>query len=178
MGLDITAFKQLKKLDCVFDAYGEPIDPITKGLLEGDWQQFYVNPDFPGRADEIENRAVYAYADAEHVFGRAYSAYNRLRDDLAKLAGYPLGYYDDHGSKRESYCVACWHGTDGPFAEIINFSDCEGTIGAAVSAKLAKDFADFQDKADVHEDEQFREFYAAMRKSFEMAADGGAVRYS
>lgn len=178
MGVDITAFKQLKKLDCVFDADGYPIDPVTKELLEGDWQQFYLNPYFPGRADEIENKAVYAYTDAEHVFGRAYSAYNRLRDDLAKLAGYPLGQYEDHGNKRDSYCVACWHGEQGPFAEIINFSDCEGTIGTAISAKLAKDFADFQDKADAHEEEQFRKFYAAMRTAFEMASDDGAVRYS
>lgn len=54
---------------------------------------------------------------------------------------------------------------------------CEGVIGSSVSAKLAKDFADFQKDADAHEDRNFREKYAEWRKEFEMAADDGAVSF-
>lgn len=178
MGVDITAYSGLDKLDCVFDAGGEPIDPETKEELAGDWVQLYVNPDFDGRADEIEHNGVYAYEDESEGVSVGYRRYNALRDELAKIAGYPLGEYEKYGSVLKSHCVACWRGAKGPFSELINFSDCEGTIGTAVSKKLAKDFAEFQVKASEHPNEHFREFYSSMRKTFEMASNRGAVRFS
>lgn len=189
MGLDVTAYRRLTKLDAVYDADGEPIDPITRETIGYDLYAF-VNPDFPGSADELEHRAVYSAADSHHFRAGSYSGYNRWREGLAEIAGYPLGEYDKYGRKWPSHCIACWNGATGPFSELINFSDCEGVIGAAVSAKLAKDFADFQPHVDALERREdyfseefvrfrtrFRSLYAEFRKAFEMAADGGAVAF-
>ena len=63
-------------------------------------------------------------------------------NELATLAGYAGA--DD-----------AWERTDGPFWELINFSDCEGVIGPKTSAKLAGDFAAFQEKADAHHGQWF-----------------------
>jgi len=181
MGVDIRAFRQLTRVDCVFDAEGNPIGPATRESLEnGGLERFYVNPDFPGRADDLEGESVYGFSESKYFLSRSYGGYNHLRNKLAKLAGYPEeGHFSEILKINERHhCWACWRGETGPFCEVINFSDCEGTIGASVSAKLAKDFADFQDKADLETDDNFKQFYSAMRGAFEMASDGGAVRYS
>ena len=60
---------------------------------------------------------------------------------------------------------------------MINFSDCEGVIGPKTSAKLAKDFAEFQAQADAHPDDWFRDLYTTWRRAFELASDDGAVGF-
>ena len=81
----------------------------------------------------------------------------------------------------ESAKAAWANGAQGrPFFELIHFSDCEGIIGPKISAKLAKDFADNQAKADVYRVDEaswFREKYSDWRRAFEMAADNGAVEF-
>ncbi len=172
MGLDITWHRGLTKAvgNEAFDEHGEL-------RYDDDWHQFYVNPDFDGRADEIENRAAYRSEESDKFRAGSYGGYNAWRDQLAELAGYPKGKYEQYGSDYESHCVACWNGQSGPFAELINFSDCEGVIGAAVSAKLAADFSEFQAKADAHHDVRFRDKYAEWRKAFEKASDNGCVHF-
>jgi hypothetical protein len=176
MGLDITAYRKITKMDAVFDASGDPIDPNTREPIEYAMQA-YINSDFPGRADEIEDRAVYSAEDSFGFRAGSYGGYNHWRDMLAKIAGYPLGQCLKYGKMYDSYCTACWAGKQGPFSELINFSDAEGVIGTAIAAKLAKDFAEFQDTVDKVDDDYFRSSYAEWRKAFEMAADGGAVRF-
>jgi hypothetical protein len=171
MGLDITWYKGLAM------AVGNEAFDDRGGLLDDEFVTFYVNPEFPGRADDIEHRKAYRYGPAESYGGfcaGSYVGYSQWREELAKLAGYPA---------KPSLQVAlehsegAWSVTEGPFWELINFSDCEGVIGAAVSAKLARDFAEFQDKADAHPDERFRKKYAEWRNAFEQAADSGAVKF-
>ncbi len=90
MGLDITAYSKLKKLDVVFDASGEPIDPVTREVLP--WQgymQACVNSDFPGRAGSLEHGACYSYESSIGFCAGSYSGYNAWREALATLAGYP-----------------------------------------------------------------------------------------
>lgn len=176
MGLDISAYRKIAKIDAVFDASGEPIDPATRDPIEYDMQA-HINSDFPGRADEIEDKAVYKAADSFGFRAGGYGGFNAWRNELAKMAGYPLGQYEQYGKMWDSYCVACWEGAQGPFSELINFSDCEGMIGAAVAAKLAKDFAEFQSAAEKVEMPFFINKYVEFRKAFEMAADAGAVRF-
>jgi hypothetical protein len=172
MGLDIMAYRKLTP------ANGNEAFYETGELkYEDGWTQFYKNLDFPGRADDIQDCHAYKAEDSEVFYAGGYGGYGRWRDQLAELAGYPLTKYMQYGQEQQSYAAACWEGAEGPFSELINFSDCEGVIGAAVSAKLAKDFADHQAKADAHQDERFRSKYAEWRKAFEMAADGGAVRF-
>jgi hypothetical protein len=170
MGLDITYYSNLKKLDCVFNADGEPIGVI-------DYFQAYVNPDFPGRADDIENKAVYSYDESGGFRAGSYSGYNAWREELAKLAGYPATEDVSFGIKNMRHDAGAWKVTEGPFWELIHFSDCEGVIGAAVSAKLADDFAKFQPQADAHTDEWFRDLYAQWFTAFNVASKSGAVSF-
>ncbi|MBT2142733.1 MULTISPECIES: hypothetical protein [unclassified Rhodanobacter] len=170
MGLDITAYRKLEPAPMQgFDADGEP--------LQMDAVRLYRNGDFPGRADDIDESVAYVPSDSFDFRAGSYRGYNQWREQLAELAGYPIGEYVQCGVTTESRCVGFWNGETGPFSELINFADNEGVIGASVAAKLAKDFAEYQAKADAHPDERFRDRYADWRRAFEMAADNGAVSF-
>jgi len=172
MGLDITWHRGLTKANGneAFDEHGDLRD-------DGEWFQLCVNTDFPGRADDIEHRAAYRSEECDDFRAGSYGGYNRWRDELAKLAGWPRITHEEYGRDQHSYAASAWRATEGPFWELINFSDCEGVIGAAVSAKLARDFADYQRKADQHPRTYFRELYAMWRKAFEKASDRGCVDF-
>lgn len=178
MGLDITAHKQLSKIDCVFDASGNPIHPETREALDFAFLAS-VNYDFPGRNGSIEDGTYYNAGDSFGFRAGSYGGYNAWRDELAKLAGYPAKPVDRYntGSVQQRHDQGAWNADSGPFWELINFSDCEGVIGAEVSAKLAKDFAEYQSAVDAHDDEYFRARYNEWRKAFEMASDNGAVDF-
>lgn len=172
MGLDITYYSKL-----VAAVGNEGFDEDGNVKYDDGWFTFYKNPDFPGRADDIQDGVAYMDSDAGGFRAGSYSGYNRWREQLAELAGYELTKFNDRGRIVKCYAAACWYGAEGPFSELIDFSDCEGVIGATVSAKLAQDFKEFQDKADKHYDKYFIEKYAEWRKAFETAADGGAVSF-
>lgn len=182
MGLDITAYRKLTKLDVVFNADGEPIDPETRVPLDH-YKQFYVNDSFPGRNGSIEHKAVYTYEDSHGFNAGSYSGYNYWREKLAELVDYPAVEYESMKgyapSRRMRRDAAAWKGLcEGrPFVELVNFSDCEGVIGSEVSAKLAKDFSDFDERAKATGDADFYDHYLEWRKAFEMAADNGAVAF-
>lgn len=159
MGLDILAISKIKLAGKeAFDEYGD--------LLVDKYVKLYVHPDFPNQADDIEDRRAYSY-DEDNIFSfraGSYSGYNRWRDMLANMAGY--------GDAR-----TLWKNPrPGPFSELVNFSDCEGVIGPKTSAKLAKDFAEYQHVADnLTDSDYFKTKYAEWRKAFEIASDGGVV---
>lgn len=162
MGLDITAYSKLKA-----------VRPRPKYEDESGYAESLESlpPNHASQADRMEGMEPKTWYRVEgKTFGfraGSYSGYNRWREWLAELAG--------HGSPQN-----VWNNPKpGPFVELINFSDCEGTIGPVVSAKLAKDFAEWDDrakaadKADGYDYGKYREW----RKAFEMAADGGAVTF-
>lgn len=179
MGLDITWYRRLTKA-----APGEGIDPKYPDDYDyaNGYKRLYKNNSFPGRADEIEDRAIYRAEESDGFRAGSYSGYNTWRDQLAELSGAyaeTMPSPGEYAYGRMSFAAGAWRDevTEGPFYELLNFSDCEGVIGAAVSAKLARDFAALQEKADAHPDEYFRAKYREWRKAFEMAADGGAVEF-
>lgn len=171
MGLDITYYSKIAKMDAVFNEDGEPIDPQTREPLKCDYYQPIENAHHD-RADGI-TQGVYSFDESNGFRAGSYSGYSCWRNQLAELAGYHAANRDDC----HKYSATAWEAESGPFWEMITFSDCEGTIGAKTSAKLAKDFADYQPKADAHESEGFRELYADWRRAFEMASDEGAVGF-
>ena len=181
MGLDISAYSKLVKLDVLFDADGEPVDVTTRKTIENHLK-VHVNHDFPGRAKGLKNNAVYSYDQYDHVFGRSYSGYSAWREQLAKLAGYPEVMYDrGYGVVQPSHAAAAWQGVvqaGAPFLELINFSDCEGVIGPVVAAKLLQDFITFDERARSHGDEWFYPGYCDIRRGLELAADGGALNFN
>ena len=161
MGLDITAYRNARKVEGVeVDSDGYPKDYDRFDLITGS-EIDYTEKNFPGRTSGI----VAGIYEAEDSFGfraGSYGGYNSWRNQLAQVAGFRGDHdvWDNH--------------SEGPFVELINFSDCEGIIGPKVSAKLAKDFADHADKAG---DGYFRDKYDEWRKAFEMASDGGYVDF-
>jgi hypothetical protein len=132
--------------------------PITGEMMDA-WRhpEVYVNPDFKERADGLEN-GIYRRLEGskEHNFrAGSYSGYNWWRDELANMARPPA------------------------FEELVNFSDCEGTIGHLTSAKLAADFAAHQEKADARRDDgtMFYQKYCDWRKACEIASDNGFLSF-
>lgn len=178
MGLDVTAYRGIRKLDALFDADGEPVDPVTRKPLD-DYFRVYVNMDFPRQAAGLEDRGVYAYTANMSGWSGGYGRYGQWRERLAKLAGYQAVPYERvaglPSSTVMSHSAGAWAADSGPFHELILFSDCEGAIGADVAAKLARDFAEWDDRAKAAEDEEFYSRYAQWRRVFEFAVDNGAV---
>jgi hypothetical protein len=172
MGLDITAYRGLTKVED-----REEADFIVGFALIG-WVEW------PGRTAGLERGAVYASTDRFGFAAGSYGNYNAWREELAQMAGYPLGHYEQYGKQWPSYAVACWNGAQGPFAELINFADNEGMIGPVVAAKLLKDFEEHEARAmqwaqGLGDDEAwFIEKYRDWRKAFTYAADNGAVNFN
>lgn len=171
MGLDISYGKNIvAQPNAERDEEGDLID--WENLVE-----LYVNPDYKQRAIGIIEGCAYACTDTGGFRAGSYGGYNAWREELAKLAGYKaidVGY----GSSGKKHAHSVWaNPIDGPFMELINFSDCEGVIGHVVSAKLAKDFAEFQDKADSNISSLFTDTYNNFRLAFEFASENGYVDF-
>lgn len=163
MGLDVTAFCRVQKVS------DNDSDDEPRRI------RLVMNPSFPGRDAGLDGDGIYSYMDAVDVLSRPYGAYNRWRETLAKLAGYPLTRRID--DDRASHAAGCWDATSGPFYELIDFSDCEGSIGPVAAAKLAQDFAEWDERAKALSSD-FYSVYTKFRAGCDLAADGGAILFS
>lgn len=158
MGLDITAYRKLEEVRPI---NGSDDDGYGEGLV-----RLWNNKDFASRFEDLKEKTLYRHAEEFDFRAGSYSGYNRWREWLAALVGTtPQKVWDDP--------------KPGPFLELINFADNEGTIGPRTAAKLAKDFAahDEQAKAADHNQGWDYERYQHWRKACEMAADGGAIAF-
>ena len=155
MGLDVSAFS---KVDWT-QKYGEEMDGKPNMVY------VYVHPMLPERASDIPGTGWYRHNGRE-TSGRvsSYTGYNIWRSRLAELVGVQDRDVWRNPDKYSSI----------PFFELIHFSDCEGTIGPAVSAKLAKDFADWETSAE-RLGELWMNTYRKFKQWVELAADGGCV---
>lgn len=169
MGLDITAYAQIEKLQC------DRAD-------ECDHERLWVNSDFTAQADGLAG-GCYRAAEDFHFRAGSYSGYSVWRDQLAALAGYPATKFAAANPYSANYPFAssAWHMPDEtqslPFYEMINFSDCEGLIGPKTSAKLAADFEAFAARAASHFDEYGMQKYREWMKAFALASNHGAVQF-
>lgn len=109
----------------------------------------------------------------------SYSGYNDFREKLAKFAGYPEIDYTDYFQRTvKSAAAYCWQiASEGPFYEIINFSDCEGIINAEKSKKLYEDFSLNLDKAELYFDSWDITIYKNFMYAFELASNNGYVEF-
>lgn len=177
MGLDISAYSKVKKIDCVFDADGEPIDSESKEPIDYDFMA-YANSDFPDHHEGLEHKAVYSCDYAHSFRAGSYSGYNAWRECLAKMAGYVAVSVERYGSTSLRHDYGAFNSTEGPFWHLINFSDCEGVIGSVISKKILADFIEHEKAAESVTDGPegwFLNLYREWKKAFEMAADDGAV---
>lgn len=173
MGLDVTAYHQLKRAEGIlFDEDGSPVGEHADMDLVRVWS----NPEFPGREDGLIDGAYYESGPNGEGLSIGYGAYNGWRELLAKLAGYEPVPYERYGHTELRHDAAAWAVSSGPFWEQINFADNEGCIGPVVCAKLAKDYADFAEKAEA-EGGPFWARYQEWKACFDLAADGGMVDF-
>ena len=111
----------------------------------------------------------YGRSDGLSFRAGSYSGYNWWRDQLAQMA------YRKPAER-------VWaENTDGPFFELINFADNEGTIGPIACARLAEHFeagrdtvrARLYDKVDGWDQQKYDEW----ARAFDLAANTGLVRF-
>ena len=160
MGLDITAYSQLKDTGRPFDWDTDEGNAYIPGNI----------PDFAKRCVEFTPRNAFEYEDTLYACVGAYSYYGAWREKLAKLAGYsPLT------EERRPYSAGAWAATEGPFWELLDFTDGDGVLGTAVCQKLAEDFANYEASARLLGDEDFLYTYLQFKAAVELASDGGAV---
>lgn len=157
MGLDLTFYRQLTPAPDAEMEEGYPVDYANVALL-------HDNADFPGRSAPTPCEVPLRFKAAMHVNAGSYGGYSDWRNWLATLAGYD--------SAQDFWTGRAPEGA--PFHALINFSDCEGTIGTDACRVLAADFAQFRPEG---EDYQKARYYE-MARGFALAADGGAVRFA
>lgn len=165
MGLDVVAYS---KLVAVPELKKEQ-EAYDRGIV---W--IFVSNDFPEHREGL--KGAYRFGDSMHFRAGSYSGYNHWRQQLAGLTGrIPEDIWKECG------CTVPPPGKDfvkgtGPFYELIAFSDCEGIIGPKTSAKLYQDFKQYEARAKA-QDPYFYEVYEKFMKGFEMAADGGFMKF-
>ena len=165
MGLDISAHAGIKPIKC--DDYPD-CDHLRPIVLSN----------FSGRSDGLDAEKCYEAVESEHCASFSYGGYSVWRDRLAELAGYEPVRDSEYGME---YAAGAWASTGGPFWELINFADNEGTIGGEVCTKLVKDFAEYDERAkavdDLYHPSYFYEKYSQVRRAFELGARSGAVDF-
>lgn len=159
MGLDITAYKNLKVVENPeLDEYGDIKNWRTE-WTPGESMK-WSEEHFPGRGEGVDPDKFYTWEKSFSFRAGSYSGYGWWRRKLEEFKG------------------------DSAFQELINFADNEGTIGPVVSKKLAEDFNEHAGAAiefaltslgDAWE--VWIELYDEWKTAFEMASENGAVNF-
>ncbi|MFD5195046.1 hypothetical protein ACFVL4_16655 [Bacillus subtilis] len=158
MGLDITAYKNLKVVENPqLDEYGDIKNWKTE-WTPGESMK-WSEEHFPGRGEGVDPDKFYTWEESFSFRAGSYSGYGWWRRKLEEFKG------------------------NTAFQELINFADNEGTIGPVVSKKLAKDFNEHADAAREYArtlgdaGEVWLYLYGDWKKAFEMATENGAVNF-
>lgn len=163
MGLDIIAYSKLKKNECLSAISEEDRKDLDINCLIMSPLLTEIEKAFPGRAEPLKyNGDIYTCGSHKEYSIGAYGTYGWFRQVL------------------ETFSEDC-----DCFDELINFSDCEGVIGSAVSEKLYEDFSSNAEsfeqwvyqKYSVVEGELLLRIYYKFESAFEIAKDGGAVEF-
>ena len=175
MGLTITAYKGVKlisepALDEYGDIAGKSAKQIAISIGNSGWEQ----------GDDLEVGQVYTYDEAMSVFSVPYSSYGRLRDELARIAGYKKvitgNSFDDRYPYQTAVCYEWDKGERGVLAELLCFADNEGEIGTKTCRKILNDLHTISTRAvDLNADHGIGFCYLV--SCFEFAAVDGFVQF-
>ena len=160
MGLDVFAYQKVTHVR-------EPRDEHDYGTDEE--ERLYNMPAFAERCELPDG--IYVPSGTVHGFEcGSCGRYGKWREALAALVG--VSTHDVWKGPKDIARAT-------PFYELINFADNEGTIGPAVSAKLAADFDKYAERAASHRPDwpSWLETYEDFRKAFHLAAQGGVVKF-
>jgi hypothetical protein len=165
MGLDITAYSHLKALGKHTDAdWCEDEEHIQVFAYDSFPQSFRGIPVLEtrtvGSGEKFLEGGCYEETDETETIGfraGSYTGYNRWRADLQAQFNHA----------RES---------DRPFYELIWFADNEGSIGPEAAADLLADFTEHAERY-VPPEYYSPDTYQKWTRAFELAADGGIVRF-
>jgi len=174
MGLDITVNMGCKVADwklqkAIADAEEPREEAYEMGLALP-----YVEEGRECRAEGLEIGKAYKVGDSWGFRAGSYGGYNEWRKVLAQLAG--VADIEDFW-KREFEVEKDGGRLDVPFAELLAFSDCEGTLGPAVCARLAKDFAEHDERAKGHGEDWFYDLYETWHRAMREAAEDGFISF-
>ncbi len=176
MGLDITAYKNLRQFNAQYDNENDEVLNLDTNEVVG-WRDHFlscVHSEYTDRAKDIADGAYFFFEKVTKFRAGSYGGYNDWREQLAKLAGYPS--VNGEKEPRHAHSNGAWKATEGAFWELISFSDCEGLIGTEVSKKLLNDFINFDSKAQ-EIGGNFYELYGYWKEAFEYASENGAVDF-
>lgn len=189
MGVDISAYSRLHLVPAHVDfgsadAYCEDEDHVeaytqacfarsADGLADADVVVKTANGEW------VATRCYERTSETrrESVLSMAYSGYNRWRAALCEAV---------NGLTYEAFWEQPSRG-EAPFRDVIEFSDCEGSIGPVAAARLAADFgnAEYRGRFEAH----VRRHVEMVRVDFwlkawdgylagsRLASDGGLIRY-
>jgi hypothetical protein len=166
MGLDITAYSKIRRAPT-------PRKTPDGAEWDGDTTSFYIVDGFESHAGDVVSVVPYYYGDSHSFRAGSYGGYNAWRRELAALVG---------TTDKEVWEKAEQGDLSGPFAMLINFSDCEGVIAGQAAKTLFADFQKYDEKAKAtctgdFDGNYFYERYKDWTKAFELAADDGAVSF-
>ncbi|QIB75318.1 hypothetical protein G3I44_14095 [Halogeometricum borinquense] len=186
IGLDITAYENVEEYDGKVETnkYG---DISYEWLQKNDLNKFYVAHEaHRPRADGVEG--ICRISGEVHTFrAGSYSGYSAFRNLLATFLLNHEGVEPSREISEHVESHEVWNNSENfegkPFYEIINFSDCEGTIGPETSAKLAQDFEEHEEdvksliKRRSDSSDYYVRKYDAWMQAFKLAATTGAVEF-
>ena len=154
MGLDITWARRAVLTELSPEQYDEAWTPDCS-LVHA-----YPNTETAEHAERANGivEGIYRCLEVGHFKAGSYGGYNEWRETLCRIA---IGT-----SPKEVWARPDAY-RDQSLYELIDFSDCEGVIGAKTCAKLAVDLAELE----AHRDEIWN--YGGWLKAFQKAADHG-----
>lgn len=163
MGLDISAYSEIEYKEDYDESKDHGyFDELTYIPSNGDYYPLQQGSLKPG---------MYTFSDCHSFRAGSYGGYNVWREELAKLAGYEPS---ETSNGEQSWALTAWHAEEGPFWELINFSDCEGVICSEVAKKLLGDFQTYEFLA-LEQDAYFINKYNDFFKACELASEDGCI---
>ena len=152
MGLDITAYKNIRIRELEKDEEGE---------------YYFCNSGFEQSNMNIENKYVNIDFDEEFDFrAGSYSGYNHFRNSLC-LASNNITDEDLWNSENKTL----------KFYWLINFSDCEGYIGTDYCKILYDEFVKYEKEIKLTLDEYHHRTYDNFKEAFRLALNNGLVSF-
>ena len=153
MGLDITAYKNIRIRELTKDEEGE---------------YYFSNSGFKqSNMPNLENKEIQIEFDDGFDFrAGSYGGYNRFRNQLC-LASNNISADELWKSENENL----------KFYWLINFTDCDGYIGTDYCKILYDEFVKYEKEIKLSLDEYYYQTYDNFKEAFRLGADNGLVSF-